>query len=66
MHLFYLGILSTCSFLQIVDFARAASYPPDAVDQLAVKGLAKLAAYQAKHEPNNKCTIKNAVKRREW
>lgn len=37
---------------------------PDAIDLLAAKGLINLAVYQAK--THSKCTVKNAVKRREW
>ncbi|PQE09193.1 tyrosinase central domain-containing protein [Rutstroemia sp. NJR-2017a BBW] len=66
MHLFHLSILSVYSLLQLVEVVGAVSYPPDAVDLLAAKGLVKLAAYQAKHDPNNKCTVKNAIKRKEW
>jgi hypothetical protein len=66
MHIFYLGIFPIYSLLQLVNVVEAAYYPPDAVDLLAAKGLVKLAAYQAKHDPENKCTVKNAIKRREW
>ncbi|TEY44945.1 hypothetical protein BOTCAL_0340g00120 [Botryotinia calthae] len=70
MHFLYLGALSILFVLQpCIDVAEAASYPPygpDAVDKLAAKGLAKLAAYQAIHYPHSTCTIKNAIKRREW
>jgi hypothetical protein len=66
MHFFYLGILPVCTFLQLVNVVGAVYYPPDAVDLLAAKGLVKLAAYQAKHDPDNKCTVNNAIKRREW
>jgi hypothetical protein len=35
-------------------------------DKLAAEGLKKLAAYEAKYRPRNKCTVHNAVKRKEW
>ncbi|KAF7888887.1 hypothetical protein EAF00_009187 [Botryotinia globosa] len=70
MRFLFLGVLSSFIVLQsYVEVAEAASYPPyapDAVDKLAAKGLVKLAAYQAIHHPHNTCTIKNAIKRREW
>ncbi|EMR89560.1 hypothetical protein ACHAPC_005106 [Botrytis cinerea] len=70
MHFLYFGALSILLVLQpCIDVAEAASYPryaPDAVDKLAAKGLAKLAAYQAINYPHSTCTIKNAIKRREW
>ncbi|EDN92805.1 hypothetical protein SS1G_08669 [Sclerotinia sclerotiorum 1980 UF-70] len=65
-----LGFLSTILVLQpYFNAVEADSYPlhpPDAVDKLATKGLAKLAAYQAMHDPNDTCTVKTAIKRREW
>lgn len=70
MRFHFLGVLPTFTVLQsYVEVGEAASYPPyapDTVDELAAKGLAKLAAYQAIHYPHNTCTIKNAIKRREW
>jgi hypothetical protein len=47
-------------------FSYKSPYPPDEVDKLAAKGLAKLAKYRAIHHPYSKCTIANAIKRREW
>ena len=41
-------------------------YPKDEVDKLAARGLAKLAIYRAIHHPRSKCTIANAIKRKEW
>ncbi|KAH9214621.1 hypothetical protein DL95DRAFT_435895 [Leptodontidium sp. 2 PMI_412] len=63
MRLLYL--LTALSLL----FNSAAAIPqsfhlPDAVGLLAAKGLANLAVYQTK--AHSKCTVKNAVKRREW
>lgn len=51
----------------IVDaLANHSTYPPDAVDLLASEGLGKLAAYQAENYPKSKCTLENAIERREW
>ena len=41
-------------------------YKKDQVDRLAAKGLAKLALYKALRPSKNKCTIANAIKRKEW
>ncbi|KAJ8068053.1 hypothetical protein OCU04_003632 [Sclerotinia nivalis] len=69
MNFLFLGFLSTILVLQpyfnVVEADSYPSYPPDAVDKLATEGLAKLAAYQAIHNPNNTCTVKTAIKRRE-
>jgi hypothetical protein len=43
-----------------------APFKKDEVDKLAAKGLAKLALYKALHPSKSRCTIKNAIKRREW
>jgi len=55
-------------FLLVVEASLSyrSPYPPDEVDKLAAKGLAKLAKYRAIHHPYSKCTIANAIKRREW
>ncbi|KAI9641430.1 hypothetical protein NHQ30_010237 [Ciborinia camelliae] len=69
MNFFFLGVFSSLLVFQsycVIIEASYPLYPPDAVDELSAKGLAKLAAYQAAHDPNNPCTIKNAIKRREW
>lgn len=61
-HIFHaLSVLFLCLVA-----VTASLYPPDEVDILAVDGLKKLAAYQAKYNPNSKCTVQNAIKRREW
>lgn len=59
--------------LAILNFVVEASqlsyrspYPKDEVDKLAARGLAKLAIYRAIHHPRSKCTIANAIKRKEW
>ena len=43
-----------------------ASSKTEKVDELAVKGLANLAAYKARYPSQSKCTIASAVKRKEW
>ncbi|KAH7348468.1 hypothetical protein BKA65DRAFT_261082 [Rhexocercosporidium sp. MPI-PUGE-AT-0058] len=60
-----LPFLLALSFL--LGFTTAIPQPlhlPDAVDLLAAKGLVNLAIYQTK--VHSKCTVANAVKRREW
>jgi len=41
-------------------------YKKDEVDKLAAKGLVKLALYKALHPSASGCTLKNAIKRKEW
>lgn len=67
MNFLLLGVLLVFqSYIGIIEAVPYQSYPPDAVDKLAAEGLIKLAAYQAAHNPKSTCTIKNAIKRREW
>lgn len=66
----YFQFVWTLAILLLVVEASQLSYRSsfreDEVDKLAAGGLAKLAIYRAIHHPRSKCTIANAIKRKEW
>lgn len=41
-------------------------YPADRVDRLAAEGTRKLSAFEKKIQPDKKCTLENAARRKEW
>jgi len=62
-------LLALVAFAAVLTEAGTLPQPPyrkDEVDKLAAKGLVKLALYKALHPSKNKCTIANAIKRKEW
>ncbi|OBR09910.1 Tyrosinase central domain-containing protein [Colletotrichum higginsianum IMI 349063] len=64
--------MTSSSFLTIgvlvllFTLALAGPSPRDRVDRLQDAGMRKLKAHLARHPPKSRCTLKTAVKRKEW